>query len=70
MVDAQEAQSSQIRGQTSLRPPNNAAAHVREEYPNHDLVGNVPDALEIVKQYMLEKETLPAADPQKENSGR
>ena len=33
VADAQEAQSYRIRGQIP-RPPNNAAAHVREEYPN------------------------------------
>ena len=64
------------------RPPNNAAAHVREEYPYqlaiwleckdtcinaiYESVLNVPDALEIVEQYMLEKKILPTADPQNE----
>ena len=65
-----------------VRPPNNAAAAVRAEYKKdieewlerkdtcmsafYETVQHVPDALEIVDQYILEKEILPAGDPNKD----
>ena len=64
------------------RPPHNASAQIRAEYRAdlatwlerkdtcvstiYEAVLKVPDALEIVEQYILEKEILPAADPNKE----
>ena len=64
------------------RPPNNAAAAVRQEYKEelaawlerkdtcvsaaYESVQAVPEALEIVDQYILEKEILDADDPDKE----
>ena len=64
------------------RPPNNAQAQVRADFRTdtalwlerkdtcvsaiYEAVLNVPDALEIVEQYILEKDILPAADPEKE----
>ena len=63
-------------------PPNNAAAAVKAEYKKdmeewlerkdtcvsaiYETVQHVPDALEIVDQYILEKEILPAGDPNKD----
>ena len=65
-----------------VRPPNNAAAAVRQEYKEalaawlerkdtcvsavYESVQAVPEALEIVDQYILEKEILDADDPNKE----
>ena len=64
------------------RPPNNAAAAIRAEYKMdlcewlerkdtcvssiYESVQGVPEALEIVEQYIREKETLPAKKPNKE----
>ena len=66
------------------RPPNNAAAAIRAEYKMelsewlerkhtcvssiYESVQGVPEALEIVEQYIREKEILPANNPNKEVS--
>ena len=65
-----------------VRRPNNAAAAVRAEYKKdieewlerkdtcvsaiYETVQHVPDTLEIVDQYILEKEILLAGDPNKD----